>query len=405
MVDQQNSRKKKKILFAINDMNIGGTEKSLLNLLSLLPENRYEVTVLMLEKSGGYLQNLPPHILVETVGESGRIKKTADEPLTSQIKESIRTRKLIHALRLGRLYLSVKTSKNWNLLNQFALKNYKNTKQYDIAVAYAGPYFLLSELVLNKISAPVKYQWIHFDISQLNIEKALGVRLFSAFDQIFCVSKSSRNSFVQQFPEFSSKTAVFENVINKTEAQTLAGNVDPYASKPSTDFVRILTVGRLSAEKGQDLIPRICHLLAKDNIDFTWYLVGDGSLRTRILEEAEKYGVSEKIVFCGTQPNPFPYFKYCDIYVQTSLQEGFGITIAEAKLFAKPLVTTNVASASDLISNQKSGLITGFTAEDIYTAMKTLIENPELRESLAAQLLTEAETDAGILIDKYFENA
>lgn len=395
-------QRKKKILFAINDMNIGGTEKSLLNLLSLLPADRYEVTVLMLEKSGGYLHHLPAHVLVETVGESGRIKKTADEPLTSQIKESIRKGKLMHALRLGRLYLSVKASKNWNLLNQFALKNYKNTKQYDIAVAYAGPYFLLSELVLNKIRARVKYQWIHFDISQLNIEKALGVRLFSGFDQIFCVSGSSRKSFVQQFPELTSKTKVFENVINKIEAHQLAGNVDPFPAKPSVNFFRILTVGRLSVEKGQDLIPKICYLLAKDHINFVWYLVGDGPLKTKILEEAEKYAVSDRIVFFGTQPNPFPYFKYCDIYVQTSLQEGFGITIAEAKLFAKPLVTTNVASAPDLISNKKNGLITGFTAEDIYTAVKTPIENPELRESLAASLLEEAETDTATIISKYF---
>ena len=52
----------KKILFMISSMNIGGVEKSLLSLLSAIPKDKYEITILTLDKKGGFLEYIPNNV-------------------------------------------------------------------------------------------------------------------------------------------------------------------------------------------------------------------------------------------------------------------------------------------------------------------------------------------------------
>lgn len=87
--------------------------------------------------------------------------------------------------------------------------------------------------------------------------------------------------------------------------------------------------------------------LKNHGIAFRWYLVGDGKLRPEIERKCAKYGVSDDVVFLGTMPNPYPYLKQADLYVQTSVHEGFCITLAEAKVFGLPIISTDCAGAHE----------------------------------------------------------
>ena len=55
----------KKVLFMVTSMNIGGVEKSLLSLLSVIPKDKYDITLLLLDKSGGFLDYIPSWVKVE----------------------------------------------------------------------------------------------------------------------------------------------------------------------------------------------------------------------------------------------------------------------------------------------------------------------------------------------------
>ena len=56
---------KKKLLFMVINMNVGGTEKALLNMISEIPKKEYEITILMLEKYGGFLDSIPEGVKVD----------------------------------------------------------------------------------------------------------------------------------------------------------------------------------------------------------------------------------------------------------------------------------------------------------------------------------------------------
>ncbi len=71
---------KKKMLFMLINMNIGGTEKALLNRIAEIPEHKYDITILMLEKYGGFLNAIPDHVNVEYVHEYPEIKEMVTNP-------------------------------------------------------------------------------------------------------------------------------------------------------------------------------------------------------------------------------------------------------------------------------------------------------------------------------------
>ncbi len=76
--------------------------------------------------------------------------------------------------------------------------------------------------------------------------------------------------------------------------------------------------------------------------------------------------------------------KHCLLYVQTSLYEGLCTTTLEAKILQKPVVTTNVAGASDQFDNYENGIITeDLSPENVYKAIKYLLDNPKVREKFS----------------------
>ena len=92
----------------------------------------------------------------------------------------------------------------------------------------------------------------------------------------------------------------------------------------------------------------------------------------------KKNNLEEHFILLGTKNNPYPYIKQCDIYVQPSRHEGYCITLAEARAFNKPIITTDFVGAREQIENGHDGLITKFDETEIYNAIKKLISNNTL---------------------------
>ena len=65
---------KQKILFMMIDMNVGGTEKAFLNLVSEIDFTKYDVTLLLLEEKGGFLKDVPNEVQIETLENYEQIK-------------------------------------------------------------------------------------------------------------------------------------------------------------------------------------------------------------------------------------------------------------------------------------------------------------------------------------------
>ena len=106
------------------------------------------------------------------------------------------------------------------------------------------------------------------------------------------------------------------------------------------------------------------------------------------------------MILLGYKENPYPYIKSCDIYAQTSLFEGLGLTVIEAAILQKPIVTTNFPTSYSIIENEITGLICNMNPLDIAKSIERYLNNPELNKKIVKNLSLLKNNDKEISLNK-----
>jgi len=362
-------------------MNLGGTEKSLLSLLSILDQSKFDVRLLLLEDGGLLRDQIPSWIKVDIYDDFSNYKAIIYDHPISTFKKQILSFHLISAWFTLMRYIIIKLTGNWFYNYSFVLKNKSSLYEVDYAIAYAGPDNFISYFIANHIKARRKIQWIHFDVSKVLSDSKFGNKFYPLFDKIICVSDNAKIEFIKMFPTISNKTEVLENIVSQEELfkKSKVG----LTFNDNYNGIRIVTLGRLSKEKGQHMIPEVVKKLKTDGFVFRWYLIGDGNLREELENEIKNNHIERELILLGSQINPYAFLRDSDIYVQTSLHEGYCITLKEAKIFNLPVVTTNFLSASNLIKDEEDGLIVEISINGLYIGVKRLLEDNQLKSKLS----------------------
>ena len=390
----------KRVLFMISSMNIGGVEKSLLSLLSVIPKDKYDVTVLMLEKKGGFLKQLPSWIKIEEAVWFKDIKPKIMQSPKKTIKEYYENKRYIKALNFLFSYVVSEKLKDRYVFYKEIFKDIPHSKnKYDIAIAYQGPTDIIDYYVVNRVTSKKKISWVHFDVFKHQINTKLYEKLYGELDNICVVSKEAQKHLIEKFPIVKSKTNVFLNIVLPDLINEMA--------KEKVEFdngykgMKIVTVGRLSKEKGQDLAIKVLSMLRKDGYEVRWYCIGEGENREYYETLIRKYNLKKDFVLLGSTQNPYPYVYKSDIYVQTSRHEGYCLTLAEAKCLKKPIITTNFTGAYEQIKDGYNGFVVEWNEEDLYNQIKYLLDQKIIRKKIATNLLRE-ELDNIENIDRVF---
>lgn len=361
-----------KLYFQLAAMNVGGVEKSWLNLIDTLPKDKYEIHLGLINPKGGYMDHIPNYVNVHHVDCYAPYKSEINEPPQKVLKNKFKEGKLLEVIILFFLYLQCKINNNRCFLYKYITRNVPKSKEiYDKAFAYAGPSQMTDFYICEKIQAKEKYGWIHFDVTKFGIDKGMTRKLYKNYKKIYVVSETAKEKFDSLFPEFKDKTEVRYNVVSKEQVLRMAAEgktfTDNYSSK------RILTVGRLTSEKGQNIAIKALKILVEKGIEAKWYFVGDGNIRKECEELANSLGISQNVCFLGTQTNPYGYMRDCDIYMQPSRHEGFCITLAEAKCFNNSIVATNFTGAEEQLKTFPNSLVTGMSAEEIANGLEKFL--------------------------------
>lgn len=376
----------KKILFMLTSMNIGGVEKSLISLLSAMAKDKYDITLLLLEKKGGFLEYIPEWVRVEEASWFKQIKPIIMQTPQQTIKEYFNKKRYLKIPSFTCSYLISKYFDNRYGFYKQVLKDIPNERQtYDIAIAYQGPTDIIDFFIANKVMAKKKISWIHFDVSKHAINSKLYKALYKKFDKLFIVSREAENRLHERIPSVNRKTDVLHNLIPfpliRRNSKEEVKFDDQYRG------LKIVTVGRLSEEKGQDVAIKALFRLRQEGYEVRWYCIGEGNYRGKYEEMIDQYDLKKDFILLGSTPNPYPYIAKADIYVQTSRHEGYCLTLAEAKCLHRPIITTDFLGAYEQIENGKTGFIVGCREEELYTKIKYLINHPLERKRLSHNLL------------------
>jgi glycosyltransferase involved in cell wall biosynthesis len=376
---------KKKVLFMVINMNIGGTEKALLNMIDAMPEDRYDITILMLEEYGGFLEFIPKRVKVIQLSGYESIKSLINIPPKRILIRTLKNKRVTKFFRLLWCYFLSAIKKDRSSLFKYLMKRIPfHSDDYDIAIAYAGPMDFISYFILRRVKSKKKIQWIHFDITKIGFNKNFALNKYSEYDGLYAVSSEAKNKLVSILPSLSNKVKVFHNLVSPNKVQEEArigqGFTDEFKG------IRILSVGRLSPEKGQDLAIKATSKLISEGYNVRWYCIGDGNSKEELCRLVDELNVNQYFKLLGSCSNPYTYMSECDIYVQPSRYEGYCLTILEAKSFYKPIVTTNVNGVNEQIENGESGIIVDVNEDSLFHAIKNIIDDKTLRNTLVKNL-------------------
>lgn len=154
----------------------------------------------------------------------------------------------------------------------------------------------------------------------------------------------------------------------------------------------LTTVGRLVPPKGFDLAIEAAERIKNEGLSFQWFFVGGGPLLEELKDIVKRKNLSAEIIFTGETSNPYPFMKAADIYVQTSKNEGFGITIGEAKILHKPIVSTNFPVIHNQLTDGVNGMIVGMSGKEIADGVLRLLNNKDLQKKFMSNLQKENNT-------------
>ena len=384
---------KKRIFIAIQYLEIGGAEKSLIEMLHAVDYQKCDIDLFVYRHHGELMNSIPKevHLLPEDKAYSS---------LTRPIKDILKEGHFLIAS--GRMWAKWKSSrfvKRTKVKDSIAIFQYvadcttpflpslKKYGKYDLAISYLTPH----NIVRDKVDAKKKWAWIHTDYSFVDIDVKDEQPVWAAFDKIAAVSKDVADSFTSKFPSLSEKVFVYENILSEStvreKARMTDGNTD-LARMTNYEGVKLCSVGRFSYPKAFDRAVEICKYLIDGGVKCRWYIIGYGSDEHLIKAAIERHGMEKHFIILGKKANPYPYINACDIYVQPSRYEGKAVTVREAQILGKPVVITAYATAKSQVNDGTDGIIVPNDARGAAEGLASFICNNELREQIASYLQT-----------------
>lgn len=362
---------KKKVAILLPWLKMGGTNKIALNFIRELSEY-CEVTLVLSEKSGELLGDLPSSVRL-IIDEMEDFKKMFIDDI-----KHFRFRKIVKDFIY---YAKIRMGKD-------SIDNYRYIvdrsrqicdTEFDCAISYHGqsPERLLN--LLYRIKSKKKVVWIHGEMA-FSEDKCYRLRkYYQQIDHFFFVSKPTQDSFAKVIPLDEAKATVYYNPIDKQDI--LKKSLQQCEPIFDNSYINLLTVGRVSSEKGQDMIPAITRNLIDLGHKVRWYIVGDGDMRPELEKRINDEKVEDSIFLLGVKTNPYCYMKACDIYVQPSYTEGFSTTICEAGMLGKAIVGTKPSGGiRDQITDGVDGFVVDATVDGLTDGIVELLSNKELRE-------------------------
>ncbi len=167
---------------------------------------------------------------------------------------------------------------------------------------------------------------------------------------------------------------------------TLLGRTESTSTdNPNLPSPVFLYVGRIEERKGLHLLLQACQILQQQGCKFSLLIIGRGPQQAELTAYCQSYELEDYVQWIGwvDYRQLGTYFRQADIFVFPSLEDTWGMVALEAMAFAKPVLCSKWAGASELIEDGKNGLICDpHDPAAMADLMRKSIEQPELVASM-----------------------
>jgi glycosyltransferase involved in cell wall biosynthesis len=226
--------------------------------------------------------------------------------------------------------------------------------------------------------------WVHHT-NRTSVYYAIDRFCLPRYDCVLAVSEDLRQRSLEcgVLPD---RCHLIENAIDTDEFRRQR---DPFEARNELGLPRdtflIGGVGRLSPEKGFDVLLRSMAMLRQQGINAALLLVGEGEERQVLEELAVSLGIREHLHLAGFQGDTRPFYEAMDVFALSSFREGLPNVVLEAMAMETPVVATRIAGVPRVIDDGNSGLlIEPNSVEQLADAIRHLNREENLRRQLAA---------------------
>lgn len=385
-----------KFLIQIPQLIYAGAEKVLVSFANDLVSRGHEVEILESYDRGYLKPQFDSRVSFHCICSNEYTKKyyaslTEIREEKNLIKKVEKCTKLIFSKVVGYRKFAEKLS-----------ARYYADKQYDVAINYLeieSPDFLRNAIHANKY-----LQWYHTDVANLEDPETTDnmISAYEKMDAIICVAESAKKHFIERYPQLRKKTYVIYNFFDVNNIKTMAEEPFQYDTKRQGVPI-LLSVGRMTSQKKYLRFLNVLAQLRNQNIEFQWYVLGDGGQRKEIEEKIRKFHLEDCVFLEGLTDNPYKYMKHCDLFVLPSDWEGFPTVTVEAKVLNCAVLATDVSGIQEQIVHGKTGWIVENNEKAIYEGLKYLLEHDSVINAIRSNEGIEKICDAEIKMKKILQ--
>lgn len=328
----------KKILIVNNNLDMGGIQKSLVNLVNEV-HKEYDITLMLFSKSGSLLREIPETVKIITPLKVYKI--------LGLDKNDLQKYPLLFVLKAFLLMFSRIFSRRsaMKLLGLFQ----KQISGYDTVISYSHlphPNYFgngCADFVLDKTVCENKVCFIHCDYLNFGGQTETNNRTYMEFDKIACCSDSVRDRFLLGSKLPDSKVYTVRNFYDLHLASYQSDDIGLF----DKNFVNIVLVTRLSNEKG---IQRAIEALVQSKrSDIRYYIIGNGPQKEEIVHLIRQFQLDNRVFMLGEQRAPHKYMYQADWLLVPSFHEAAPMVFDEAMLLGIKVITTNTTSAEEMV--------------------------------------------------------
>lgn len=372
-------------------LELGGAEISLIGLLNAIDYTQYQVDLFLYSHQGELMSSIPSEVnLLPEIPAYSMYERSLKEVINKGYF-GIAIGRLVAKFRY-KLYCWRKHPKEVSAVFSYIMKqvepflptlNYLG--KYDLAISFLMPH----NVVLHKVNAQKKIAWIHTDYSRIDVDAKLELPIWSGYDYIASISPDVTRTFLSVFPTLSTKIVLIENILSSKyvigRADLLPEELVRKEMPQRCGCTNILSVGRYYLPKRFEFVPSIVKYMREVLHERVfWYIIGYGIMEQEIRQAIVEAGMQDYVILLGKKSNPYPYMKACDIYCQPSLFEGNSVTVREAQMLGKMVVTTDYPTAQSQIKNGEDGVIVPMDVEESAKAIVDVIRSQRLRQHVMA---------------------
>lgn len=371
-------KEKKKIIIINKSMDTGGIQRALLNLLNEI-HDKYNITLYLFYCGGQYFDSIPNNVEVVTGNVFIQVFGMSHETA----KKNIWT-------RIVRLVFAgwTKLFKDNIIPLKIAIYLQKSIGSYDVAITFCQDarkwqmYTGCNMFTLTKVKAHKKYAFNHADYLDSGIATKRTESIYMKYDKIFCDSKIGMEKMLKGAPCLKGRIDYLYNIqpvdeiFEKAKEQVISFE---------KDVLNILTVSRLSMEKGHIRALKILKQLYEEGYRFIWHIIGDGVCYQEIRSEIERLSLKDSVVLYGNISNPYPYFRAADIFFLPSYYESAPMTIFESLILQTPVISTKITSSNEFLHPDYS-IIVENSEQGLYEGLKRILMEPGIINMLKENL-------------------